>query len=844
MKNYHPQDIEPKWQKYWAKNKMYQAEDPPAGWRTGGKFYVLIEFPYPSGAGLHVGHARSWAAMDAYSRKKRMEGYNVLYPMGWDAFGLPAENYALKMGVHPSKSVAENIDRFRKQCQSLGLSFDWSREVNTSDPYYYKWTQWIFLQLFKKGLAYQKEVAVNWCPFCKSNLADEEVLADGTHERCGKQTERRMQKQWLLRITKYAQRLLDDLKTVDYSPKIATQQINWIGKSEGVELDFKIADSEKKITVFTTAIDTIYGTTFMVLAPEYAKNLLKLVPKKNRNEAAEYIKKSLSKSELERKMKATEKIKTGVAMGVFVVNPFTDKKMPLFVADYVLMEYGTGAVMGVPGHDSRDHEFAKKYGLPIISVLKPKEKIKDKVALNPNGFWDYEEIKKDFYNDSVLFNSGPYDGLTSSQAKRKMEDELAKRKIGKRVSNFHLRDWVFSRQHYWGEPIPIIHCPKCGAVPVPEDQLPVELPYLEKYQPSGTGESPLANATEWVNTTCPKCGGPGRRETDTMPNWAGSNWYYLAYAFAQKLGNQKSKIKNQKSDRAKGGNIFLENKDLLKYWMPVDLYQGGFEHTTLHLLYSRFIYKFLYDIGVVPTPEPYAKRRSHGIVLGADNRKMSKSFGNVVNPDDIVAKFGADTLRLYEMFMGPFDQAIAWDDQSLQGCYRFLCRVWKLASENVRQAKTPQNITTKLHQTIKKVSSDLEEMKFNTAVAAMMEFINVWSQGSLSPSEVQDFLKLLAPMAPHLAEEIWSEVLGQKPSIHEQIWPEYDPKLIKEETATIIVQVNGKVRGQIEVRYAIRNTQNEVEKLARAELNVARNLEDKKIKKTIFVPGRLINFVV
>ncbi len=840
---------------------MYQAED----FGKKKKFYALVEFPYPSGAGLHVGTARSWVAMDAYSRKKRMEGYNVLYPMGWDAFGLPAENYALKMGVHPSKSVAENIDCFRKQCQSLGLSFDWSREVNTTDPDYYKWTQWIFLQLFKKGLAYQSEVAVNWCPFCKTNLADEEVLADGTHERCGKQTERRMQKQWLLKITKYADRLLDDLKLVDYSPKIASQQINWIGRSEGINIDYPLVGKSGYVSCYSTRPDTNFGATFIVVAPEHPR-LKELITKENKKAAEEYIKQAKKKSELERIN--LEKEKTGVFTGSYVLNRVSGRKLPIWISDFAILTAGTGMVVGVPAHDKRDWEFAKKYGLEIIPVIKPKKSSSKaasfaEVATKAESAdtWDYDKEPFLDIDEAEVFNSDFLNGLPALKAKEKIIEHLAKKGWGKRSVNFHLRDWVFSRQHYWGEPIPIIHCPKCGAVPVPERELPVELPYLEKYQPSGTGESPLANVTDWVNTTCPKCGGPGRRETDTMPNWAGSNWYFVAYCFASKLRNPKSEIRNPKQNSnsndqnsksfrnsdleiSASQNIFTASKDVLEYWLPVDLYQGGFEHTTLHLLYSRFIYKFLYDIKAVPTSEPYMKRRSHGIVLGSDNRKMSKSFGNVVNPDDIVAKFGADTLRLYEMFMGPFDQAIAWDDQSLQGCYRFLCRVWKLVRENVKEAKTPQNITIKLHQTIKKVSSDLEEMKFNTAVAAMMEFINVWSQGYLFTKDAALFFKILAPMAPHITEEIWSEVLGHGSSIHEQDWPIFDPKLVEEETATIIIQINGKVRGQVKVSFADRNSQTEIEKLAKTEVNVAKYLQGKKIKKTIFVPGRLINFVV
>ncbi len=840
---YNPQEIEPKWQKKWEETGLYRALD----FDKRPKFYVLIEFPYPSGAGLHVGHVRSWSAMDAYSRKKRMEGKNVLYPIGWDAFGLPAENYALKMHVHPSTIVPQNIARFKKQCKSLGLSFDWSREINTTDPEYYKWTQWIFLKFFEKGLAYRADVPVNWCPACKTNLADEEVLPDGTHERCGNLTEKRMQKQWLLRITAYADRLIEDLKLVDYSQKIAVQQVNWIGRSEGAELEFKIKNSELKIKVFTTRPDTLYGATFMVLAPE--NPISTEIAKKNKK-AAEYIKRAQNKTEQEKI--AEGKDKTGVDTGLTAINPVNNEEIPIWIADYVVMGYGTEAIMAVPAHDKRDFEFAKKYNLPIKPVI-----------LGSQG--SEKELAEAFVGDGKIINSEDWNGFKVPQDIKKVIGWLEKKGLGKREIHYHLRDWVFSRQHYWGEPIPVVYCANCAIdkisnikyqisnikgtdyaiVPVPEDQLPVELPYLEKYEPSGTGESPLANAKDWVNTQCPACKGPARRETDTMPNWAGSNWYYLAYLFADKLGNQKSKIKNQKSKERVRSNVFEENQDLARYWMPVDIYQGGFEHTTLHLLYSRFVYKFLYDIGVVPGKEPYKKRRSHGVVLGPDGRKMSKSFGNIINPDDIVNKFGADTLRIYEMFMGPFDQTIAWSEESVEGCFRFLKRVWQLSLTKVSDKNTSVKLVYKLHKTIKKVSEDLENMKFNTAVASMMELINSWKsdQGGLNKDDFRKFLLILAPFAPHMTEELWKNFSKNK-SIHKEPWPKFDTAAIVEEEATIVVQINGKIRDTLRASMEESGNQQLIENIAKKSQKIEKYLNSRKIKKAVYVKGRVINFVV
>ena len=802
---YQPQTFEKKWIGVWEKEKIYQA---PAIVDKKKKLYVLIEFPYPSGAGLHVGHARSWSAMDAYARAKRMQGYKVLYPIGWDAFGLPAENYAIKMKIHPSKTVAENIARFKNQCRSLGLSFDWSREINTTDPAYYKWTQWIFIQLFKKGLAYRAKVPVNWCPYCKTNLADEEVLANGAHERCGKKTEKRPQEQWLLKITRYADRLVDDLAGVDYSEQIAKQQVNWIGRSQGLLIEFPLCQNEK-ITVFTTRPETTDGASFLVLAPEHPlvkkilKSQLKItnkIPISNfrSKEIKKYVERAQKKSEEERKME--EKKKTGVFTGYYAVNPVTGKKIPVWIADYVLMDYGTGAIMAVPYADERDRQFARAYDLPI-------EK-------------------------------------TSFKAKPKGEKKV----------NYHLRDWIFSRQHYWGEPIPMVFCQDCadkkiswfslnksnstdslrsqfhnselfGWFPVPEDQLPIKLPYVKSYEPTETGASPLAKIAEFVKTQCPNCGAEARRETDTMPNWAGSNWYFIRYL-------------DNKNDKA------MAAKEKMNCWLPVDIYQGGFEHTTLHLLYSRFIYKFLYDIGVVPTKEPYAKRRSHGIVLGPDGRKMSKSFGNVINPDDIVKEYGADTIRIYEMFIGPFDQTVVWNDEAVNGVYRFLTKVWQLFCrlKKDKEIQSDPEARQRLAKLIRRFDHDLERLKFNTMVSACMEFANYWAvnKDKVGRPLAKDFLKILAPLAPFLAEEIWRDVFGEKQSIHLSQWPKAEK--ITDEEIIIPVQVNGKLRSTIKIQSSKSKIQKEMENLALKDEKVRKYLEGKKYQ-AIYVPGKIINFV-
>ena len=769
MDQYNFKKIEAKWQKYWEKNKFYRAEDGS----KKPKYYCLVEFPYPSGEGLHIGHTRSYTAMDIIARKRRMEGYNVLFPIGWDAFGLPTENYALKTGIHPRVATKRNTDNFRRQLKSLAFSFDWSREINTTDPNYYKWTQWIFLQFFKKGLAYKKKMPINWCLSCKIGLANEEVV-DGRCERCGGATEKREKEQWMLAITKYADKLLKDLDKVDYLEKIKIQQQNWIGKSEGAEIDFSIKNSNLKIKVFTTRPDTLFGATYMVLAPEHEliSNLKSQIS--NLKEVENYIKEAKKKNELQRTDLTKEK--TGIELkGIKAINPANKKEIPIFAADYVLSTYGTGAIMAVPAHDERDAEFARKFNLP--------------------------------FSDAPLVDA----------------DKIIHMVNGKKQAQYHLRDWIFSRQHYWGEPIPIIHCEKCAWVPVPEKDLPVELPEVKKYQPTDTGESPLANIKNWVNTKCPVCKGPAQRETDTMPNWAGSSWYFLRYA--------DPKAKKSLADKRK-----------LNYWMPVDWYNGGMEHTTLHLLYSRFWNKFLYDIGIAPVSEPYKKRTSQGMILGEDGEKMSKSRGNVVNPDEVVRNYGADAYRLYQMFIGPFDQAIPWNSRGIEGAKRFLNRVWNLKSQ-ILNLKSHKNLKleTLLHQTIKKVSEDVEAMKFNIAISSLMILVNEFEkQEKLLVTHYALLVTLLAPFVPHLAEEMWHN-LGHKKSVFAEPWPKYDLRKIKEETFELVVQINGKVRDRFEVPVGI--LQKDVQKLTLERENVKKYLGNEKIKKVIFVPNRLINYV-
>ncbi len=798
---YNYTDIEKKWQARWDKENAFAAKQD----FTLKKFYPLVEFPYPSGQGLHVGHPRPYTALDIVSRKKRMLGYNVLFPMGWDAFGLPTENYAIKNKIHPKIVTQNNVARFKSQLKALGLSFDWDREINTTDPDYYKWTQWIFLRLFEKGLAYKKEMAVNFCTSCKVVLANEEVV-NGVCERCQSEVIRKVKSQWMLKITAYADRLISDLADVDFIERVKTQQINWIGKSTGAEVDFKTTAGDT-ITVYTTRCDTLFGATYMVMAPEHAyidawKPLLN-----NFNEVEEYRAMAAKKSDFERTELVKEK--TGVCLdGVCAINPVTGKEIPIFISDYVLAGYGTGAIMAVPAHDERDWEFAKKFALPIIEVVAGGENVKEK------AYVDVEE--------GTLVNSGFLNGLSVAEAKKAMVAFLTEQGIGKEKVNFKLRDWVFSRQRYWGEPIPLVECPTCGWVPVPDSELPLTLPEVESYEPTVTGESPLSAIDEWVNCKCPRCGGAAKRETDTMPQWAGSSWYFLRYCDPH---NKEA----------------LASKEALEYWMPVDWYNGGMEHTTLHLLYSRFWAKFLYDIDIVPTKEPYKKRTSHGMILGENGEKMSKSRGNVVNPDDIVRDYGADTMRLYEMFIGDFEKAAPWNPQSIKGCKRFLERFAGLTDLVQGQGST-EKLESSFHKTIKKVSEDIDDMKFNTAIAAMMALINeIYEVGTLTKDELATFAKLLAPFAPHLAEEVY-ESLGHTDLVSLAKWPEYDERKTVDSTVEIPVQVNGKLRGTVTVEKSAGASA--CLAVAKADERVASAIEGKTVVKEIVVPGKIINIVV
>jgi len=798
---YNFKEIEKKWQEYWEKNDLYKTGNNP----DAPKFYALDMFPYPSGEGLHVGHLKGYTATDIASRVKRYQGFNVLHPMGWDAFGLPAENFAIKHGVHPEITTAKNIANIKRQMKSVGLSYDWDREINTTDSEYYKWTQWIFLKLFENGLAYKKLLPINWCPSCKTGLANEEVV-DGKCERCGTETTKKEINQWVLRITKYADRLLNDLEGIDWPDKIKEMQKNWIGKSEGWQITFDIKDSEEKISVFTTRADTLFGCTYVVLAPEH--HLIEKLKDRIQNidEINEYIEKAKNKSERDRTSEVKDK--TGVEVkGIKAINPVNNQEVKVFIADYVLYHYGTGAVMAVPAHDKRDFDFAKKYNLEIIDVIKPESGERGEGA---------------FVDDGVLFNSGEFDELKSAEAREKIGQKLGP-KAEKQI-NYKLRDWVFSRQRYWGEPIPIIHCEKCGVVGVPENELPLKLPHVEKYQPTGTGESPLAAIDEWVNTKCPKCGGPAKRETNTMPQWAGSCWYYLRYL-------------SPKDDKELANRI-EENK-----WMPVDLYVGGAEHAVLHLLYARFWHKFLFDIGVVSTKEPFYKLRNIGLVLAPDGVKMSKSKGNVVSPDDIINELGADTLRAYEMFMGPFDQAIGWSTNGAKGVHRFLNKLWDLFIECKNNKESSDDVIANTNRLIKKVTEDLDKMKFNTPIAFFMEYINDVSEkkNELGIKEMEKVLILLSPFTPHLCEELW-QILGHKESILNEKWPKFDLNLIKDEKVMLIIQVNGKVREKIEASADL--TKQEMEKIALDNERVKKWIDGKEIKEIISVPPKLINIVI
>ena len=792
--------IEKKWQDKWDELDVFHAEtvsDKP-------KFYGLVEFPYPSGQGLHVGHPRSYTALDIICRKKRLDGYNVLYPMGWDAFGLPTENFAIKNHIHPEIVTKQNIARFKQQLKSLGFSFDWKREINTTDPKYYKWTQWIFLQMFKKGLAYKKEMSVNWCTSCKCVLANEEVV-NGVCERCGSEVVHKVKSQWMLKITAYAERLLNDLDTVDYIERVKIQQKNWIGKSTGAEVKFNTTIGEELI-VYTTRPDTLFGATYMVISPEHP--IIDKIQDKisNLDAVRAYQEAAAKKSDFERTELAKEK--TGVCLdGVKAINPVNGKEIPIFISDYVLISYGTGAIMAVPAHDTRDWDFAKEFNLPIIEVVK-------------GG--NVEEAAFTDCDTGIMVNSDFLNGLSVEEAKVAIIDYLTEKQLGVKKTNYKLRDWVFSRQRYWGEPIPIVHCDKCGYVPVDEKDLPVTLPNVESYEPTDNGESPLAKITDWVNTTCPKCGGAAMRETDTMPQWAGSSWYFLRYMDAD-------------NDDA------LASKEALEYWSPVDWYNGGMEHTTLHLLYSRFWHKFLYDIGVVPTAEPYAKRTSHGMILGENGEKMSKSRGNVVNPDEIVEQYGADTMRLYEMFIGDFEKAAPWSSSSIKGCKRFLERVWSLQDNIVDGEGYSKKLETSMHKTIKKVSEDIESMKFNTAIAALMALLNEIGNDGVTRDELRDIVLLLSPFAPHISEEIF-ESLGYEGTVNAYSWPKYDENKCVDNEIEIVVQVNGKVRSKLTI--AADAESDDVIALAKADEKVASFVNGMTIVKELYIKGKLVNIVV
>lgn len=802
MREYNPSEIEKKWQDIWDEKQVYMTKTD----KDKPKFYALVEFPYPSGDGLHVGHARPYTALDIVSRKRRLEGYNVLFPMGWDAFGLPTENFAIKHKIHPIEVTERNIARFKSQLKSIGFSFDWSREVNTTDPNYYKWTQWLFLKFYEKGLAYKKEMPINWCTSCKIGLANEEVV-NGVCERCGGEVVQKVKNQWMLKITEYADRLIDDLDKVDFIDRVKTQQKHWIGRSEGAEVDFKVAGKEDMLRIFTTRPDTIFGSTYMVIAVEHP-----LIEKykddiENLDEVLEYRDMVSKKSDFERT--ELSKDKTGVELkGLKAINPANGKEIPIWISDYVLLSYGTGAIMAVPGHDERDWEFATKFNLPIVEVIK-------------GG-----DVKKEAYTDTdsgILVNSEFLNDMEVKDAIKYMIKWLEDNGLGTKKVNFKLRDWVFSRQRYWGEPIPLVYCEKCGWVPVPESDLPVMLPEVENYEPTDTGESPLAKIEEWVNTTCPKCGGEAKRETDTMPNWAGSSWYFLRYIDPH-------------------NNEEFASREELDYWLPIDWYNGGMEHTTLHLLYSRFWHKFLYDLRLVSTPEPFAKRTSHGMILGNNNEKMSKSRGNVINPDDIVNEFGADTLRTYEMFVGDFEKSAPWSESGVRGCRRYLDRVWRLQDIIVDGDEYTKELESNIHKTIKKVSEDYETLKFNTGIAALMSLLNDFNDhGKITKKDFKTYLILLHPVAPHITEELWSS-MGFEGYLHDIAWPKYDEAKTKDEVIDMPIQVNGKVRGTVEVN--VGDSQDIIREKALKDDNIMKFIEGKNIVKEIFIQGKIYNIVV
>ena len=799
-KEYNPNAIEKKWQKIWDEDKTFHSEIDS----DKEKYYALVEFPYPSGQGLHVGHPRPYTALDVVARKRRLEGYNVLYPMGFDAFGLPTENYAIKNKIHPAKVTEDNIKNFKNQLKSIGFSFDWEREINTTDSDYYKWSQWIFIQLFKHGLAYKNEISVNWCPSCQVGLANEEVV-DGKCERCGSEVVHKMKNQWMLKITEYADRLIDDLDEVDYEDRIKAQQINWIGRSKGANVDFTIKDTDHKLTVYTTRPDTIFGVTYMVISPEHP--ILDQYKDKinNFDEVISYQEEARKKSDFERA--ELNKDKTGVMLdGISAINPLSGKEIPIWVSDYVLMTYGTGAIMAVPAHDSRDYEFAKTFDMPIVPVYET------------DGELPLTDI-----NQGISINSEFLNGLNATDAKQKAIEYIEEKNLGQATTNFKLRDWVFSRQRYWGEPIPMIYCEEHGWVPVDEADLPVKLPEVESYEPTATGESPLAEIEDFVNTTCPICGGPAKRETDTMPQWAGSSWYYLRYMDPH-------------------NNDALASKEALDYYSPVDWYNGGMEHTTLHLLYSRFWHKFLYDLGVVPTKEPYMKRTSHGMILGEDHQKMSKSRGNVVNPDDIIRDYGADTLRTYEMFIGDFSSTAIWSDEGVRGCRKYLERVYNMIDLVEDGDQYSKDLEVSIHQTIKKVTEDYENLKFNTAIASLMSLSNdMRAAGKITKADFKTYIILLNPVAPHLTEELW-QIAGFEGKLNQTSWPSYDEKKLVKDEFEMPVQINGKVRGKVIM--PINANKDDAIEAAKNDSNIANHIADKEIRKIIYVPGKILNIVV
>ncbi|MDU5534658.1 MAG: leucine--tRNA ligase [Anaerococcus sp.] len=802
MPEYNPNAIEKKWQKIWDENKTFHSEID----HDKEKYYALVEFPYPSGQGLHVGHPRPYTALDVVSRKRRLEGYNVLYPMGWDAFGLPTENYAIKNKIHPSKVTEDNIKNFKGQLKSIGFSFDWDREINTTNPEYYKWSQWIFIQLYKHGLAYKNEMSVNWCPSCQVGLANEEVV-DGKCERCGTEVVHKMKNQWMLKITEYADRLIDDLDEVDFEDRIKAQQINWIGRSNGANVNFNLKEVDEKLTVYTTRPDTIFGVTYMVISPEHP--ILEDYKEKIQNyqDVLSYQEEARKKSDFERA--ELNKDKTGVMLdGISAINPLSGKEIPIWVSDYVLMSYGTGAIMAVPAHDSRDYEFAKTFDMPIIPVYETANK---------------EELPLTDINKGNSINSEFLNGLNAADAKKKSIEYIEENNLGEATTNFKLRDWVFSRQRYWGEPIPMVYCEEHGWNPVDESELPIMLPEVDTYEPTATGESPLSEIKDFVNTTCPVCGGPAKRETDTMPQWAGSSWYYLRYM-------------DPHNDKA------IASDQALNYYSPVDWYNGGMEHTTLHLLYSRFWHKFLYDLGVVPTKEPYQKRTSHGMILGEDHQKMSKSRGNVVNPDDIIRDYGADTLRTYEMFIGDFGSTAIWSDEGVRGCRKYLERVYNMLDLVEDGEEYSKDLEVSIHQTIKKVSEDYENLKFNTAIASLMSLSNeMRSIGKITKADFRTYLILLNPVAPHLTEELW-ELAGFDGMLNQTTWPSYDEKKLVLDEFEMPVQINGKMRGK--VLMAMEASEEDAISAAKSDSNIFNHLDGKEIRKIIYVPGKILNIVV